>query len=124
MVRGPLKHIPTAHLTCGIHISILTHNLNVTLLFLNQLLRIINALGFFHLFVSNTVNSRSHSRAPNTGDWPIKGPVSTHKATQKTRHSSTTQAKLEPCVRGIKGPAHFRSLEHSVLTYARYVLVI
>lgn len=102
MVRGPLKHTTIAHLTCGIHTSILIYNLNATCLFLIHLLRIINALGFFHPTNSKTVNPTLHSRIPKMGDRPIKGPVPAHKATQKTRHSSTTRAELEPVSEGQK----------------------
>jgi hypothetical protein len=100
MVRGPLKHIPTAHPTCGIHTSNLAYNRNVTRPFLIQILHIINALGFFHPINSKTVNPRSHSRTPKTGNRPIKDPVPTHKATQKTLHSSITQTELEPFSEG------------------------
>lgn len=119
MVRGPLKHNPIAHLTCGIHTSILIDNLNVTHLFLIQLIRIINAPGFFHPINSKTVNPRLHNRTLKTGDRPIKGPVPTYKATQKTRQSSTSRAEFEHCVRLTKCHTHFRSLEHSILIYAR-----
>jgi hypothetical protein len=50
------------------------------------------------------------------GDRHIKGPVPTHNTTQKTRHSPTPRAELEPCVQGIKDHMHFRSLERSMLT--------